>query len=88
MRTLKLFTLFKFGVKVMVCDGASSNVALLKLLANYKAKQLPAEEDGQGDERYMPKMVFENPFAKKGDSLIYMIICPSHQVSNAQLNQA
>lgn len=81
MSTLKLFTLYKFGVKILVCDGASSNVALLKLLAGYKAKKLPAEEAGQGDRKYLPKMVFKNPYDHRSENLIYMIICPSHQVS-------
>ena len=61
MRTVKLFSLYKFRVKVLVCDGASSNLALLKVLAGYKACQIPVKEEGTGIERYLPKMTFSNP---------------------------
>ena len=53
MRTVKLFSLYKFRVKVLVCDGASSNLALLKVLAGYKVCQIPVEEQGTGIERYL-----------------------------------
>ena len=61
MKTVKLFSLYKFRVKVLVCDGASSNLALLKVLASYKACQIPVKEEGTGIERYLPKMTFSNP---------------------------
>lgn len=35
MRTVKLFSLYMFRIKVLVCDGASSKLALLKVLAGY-----------------------------------------------------
>ena len=43
MRTLKVFSLYYFRVKVMVCDGASSNLSLLKVLAEYKGTQFQLE---------------------------------------------
>lgn len=84
MRTVKLFSLYKFRVKVLVCDGASSNLALLKLLAGYKACQIPVEEEGTGIERYLPKLEFSNPYDEEEDNTVYMIICPSHQVSQVE----
>ena len=36
MRTLKLFCLYNFRIKVLVCDGASTNLALVKVLAGYR----------------------------------------------------
>ena len=76
MRTIKLFSLYKFRVKVPVCDGASSNLALLKVLAGYKASQLPAEK-----QKYLPKMEFCNPYDPEEDNKVFMMICPSHQVT-------
>lgn len=80
MRTVKLFSLYKFRIKVLVCDGASSNLALLKVLAGYKASQLPAEEQGDGYHKYLPKMEFHNPYDLEEDNKVFMMICPSHQV--------
>lgn len=80
-RTVKLFSLYKLRVKVLVCDGASSNLALLKVLAGYKACQHPVEEEGTGMERYLPKMEFHNPYDEEEDNVVYMMICPSQQVS-------
>ena len=44
MRTIKFFCLYNFRIKVLVCDGASTNLALLKVLASYRGTQLPLEE--------------------------------------------
>lgn len=84
MRTVKLFSLYKFRVRVLVCDGASSNLALLKVLAGSKACQIPVEEEGTGIERYLPKMEFSNPYDEEEDNTVNMIICPSHQVSQVE----
>jgi len=32
-------------------------------------------------ERYLPKMEFCNPYDEEEDNMVYMMICPSHQVS-------
>jgi len=77
MRTVKLFSLYKVRVKVLVCNRASSNFALLKVLAGYKACQLPVEE-GTGMERYLPKMEFSNTYDEEEDNIVYIMICPSH----------
>ena len=80
MRTVKLFSLYKFRIKVLACDGASSNLALLKVLAGYKAFQLPAEEQGDGYRKYLPKMEVHNSYDLEEDNKVFMMICPSHQV--------
>lgn len=80
MRTIKVFSLYQFRVKAMVCDGASNNLSLLKTLAEYKGQQLPLEP-GDGMAKFLPKMKFANPYdPDSDDSDIFMIICPSHQV--------
>lgn len=84
MRTVKLFSLYKFRVKILVCDGALSNLALLKLLAGYKVCQIPVKEEDIGIERYIPKMEFNNPYDEEEDSVVYIMTCPSHQVSQVE----
>ena len=64
-RTMLAFTQFGFGVRAILCDGCSSNLALLKLLCGHSSEQ----------ERITPW--FESPFDGKK---VYTIICPSHQV--------
>lgn len=63
----------------MVCDGASSNLSLLKVLAEYKGTQLSLEP-GVGMDRFLPKMAFANPYDPEEDNNVFMMICPSHQV--------
>ena len=64
----------------MVCDGASSNLSLLKVLSGYKGTQLPPEA-GEGVAKFLPRMKFINPYDPyRDDSEVFMIVCPSHQV--------
>ena len=80
MRTLKVFSLYCFRIKAMVRDGASSNLSLLKVLSEYKGRQLPLEA-GDGMAKFLPTMKFINPYDPyKDDIEVFMIICPSHQV--------
>ena len=44
MRTIQAFTLYNFQFRVIVCDGASSNLALIKLLCGYEHEQLPLSD--------------------------------------------
>ena len=76
LRTIKLFSLYKFLIRVLVCDGASSNVALLKVLSGYPAKRLPYSENGNGIKKYFPRMTFKNPFDPTDDNVVHMIITP------------
>ena len=79
MRTIKAFSLYHFRVKAMVCDGASSNLALLKVLAECKGKQLRLEAQ-ELVWNSLPQMKFNNPYDPRDDADVYMIICPSCQV--------
>lgn len=80
MRTLKVFSLYHFRVKAMVCDGASSNLSLLKVLSEYKRTQLPLEAGDNNLDQFLPRMKFTNPYDPGSDADVFMIICPSHQV--------
>ena len=64
-KTLLAFNQFGFKVRAFLCDGASSNLALLKALHNYNTK-------------YDILPFFISPFDSQK---IHLIICPSHQVS-------
>ena len=79
MRTLKVFSSYHFRVNAMVCEGASSNLSLLKVLAEYKTSQLPLEA-GDGIDQFLPRMKFTNPYDPSSDGDVIMIICPCHQV--------
>ena len=75
----QVFSLYYFRIKAMVCDGASSNLSLLKVLSDYKRTQLPLEA-GDGIHQFLPQIKFTNPYDPSSDGDVFMIICPSHQV--------
>lgn len=50
MSTIQAFTLYDFHVRVLACDRASSNLALIKLLCGYKQEQLPLAD---GDDPFL-----------------------------------
>lgn len=54
-----------FGVRALLCDGASSNLSLLKLFC------------GTHDDSGSISPWFNSPFEGKR---VFLIICPSHQV--------
>lgn len=64
-RTMLVFVKYGFRVLGLLCDGASSNLALLKQFCNSK----------KGDKCISP--FFKLPF---DGHKVYLIICPSHQV--------
>ena len=71
---------YGFKISIVLCDGASSNLTLLKLLCGSPRASLPVNEDA--DElraRYFAKMSFVNPEDPSGNP-IFAMICPSHQV--------
>ena len=57
---------FGFRVRAFLCDGASSNLSLLKLLCGYTSGEVE-------------KPWFKSPF---DGILIYLLVCPSHQVKH------
>lgn len=64
-KTMLLFVQHGFRIHGLLCDGASSNLALLKQLCNHK----------KGDDLSSP--FFISPF---DGQKVHFIICPSHQV--------
>lgn len=65
-RTCLAFCRFDFNVSGFICDGASSNLSLLKLLSGYVKEDIDIQN-----------CYFESPFDGRK---IFLIICPSHQV--------
>ena len=63
-RTVLAFTQFGFGVRTLLCDGASTNLSLLKLLC------------GHSNDLDSITPWFTPPF----DGKVFLIVCPSHQV--------
>ena len=66
-RTMLIFTQFGFGVRALLCDGASSNMSLLKLLCGYT----------NNEEADISRPWFKSPFDGKR---VHLLVCPSHQV--------
>ena len=78
LRTLQVFTLYNFKVQVFVCDGASANLALIKLLCGYKWEQLPLCD---GEDPFAVTASFQNPCEDQPrDKRVFVVVCPSHQV--------
>lgn len=64
-----LFHKFQFSVRALLCDGASSNLSLIKLLSGFC-------DETQSSVPNHPWFV--SPY---DGQKVFMIICPSHQVS-------
>lgn len=80
MLTLKALTSYDFKVSIMLCDGASSNLTLLKLLSGHPKAQLPTRPDAETLRgRYFVDASYTNPEDPLGNP-IFLMICPSHQV--------
>ena len=64
----------------MLCDGASANLTLLKILCGFPRAVLPVNDNaGDLSRKYFVDMSFTNPEDPHG-SPIFAMICPSHQV--------
>lgn len=62
MLRLKGFTRYGFKVSILLCDGASSNLSVLRLLSSNPRSQLPVNEDAVSfQERYHVNASFINP---------------------------
>ena len=80
MLCLKSFHAYGFRVSIVLCDGASSNLTLLKMFCGYPRAVLrvnDAAEDLRA--RYFIDMSFTNPEDSSG-SPVFAMIYPSHQV--------
>ena len=63
------FCQFGFSVRALLCDGASSNLSLLKLLCgNINHEDVDLSETS-----------FKSPFDGKR---VHLLVCPSHLVLN------
>ena len=67
-------------MSIVLCDGASSNLTLLKLLCGLPRKAM-AVNDNEEDlsAKCYVDMSFTNPEDPSGNP-IFAMICPSHQV--------
>ena len=74
--TMHLFSMYGFDVTLLICDGASANLKLLKLMCGEEPRVFPV---GDGNERYKVKTSFHNIYS---DKIVHVIICPSHQLKN------
>ena len=66
-RTMLAFVQHGFSARALLCDGASSNLSLLKLMCGIDDESAPIEP------------WFQSPFDGKR---VCVIVCPSHQVYN------
>ena len=79
MLSLKALTSYGFKVSILLCDGASSNLTVLKLLSEHPKAQFPTRPDAETTrERYFVNASFTNPEDPLGNR-IFLMICPSHQ---------
>lgn len=74
--TMRVFNNHGFKTIAVACDGASSNMAAIKLLTTGKRGAFGCSDDGDSDHKVEPW--FKNPFSPDLD--VFFIICPSHQV--------
>ena len=75
-QTLKAFHEYGFQTRAVVCDGASSNLAAIKLICNKKRGAFGVNENSADPFRINSS--FANPMDGAGVSFV---ICPSHQVN-------
>ena len=78
--TMLKFHWFGFHTAVIVVDGASSNLSMIKLWTE-RIKGAYSTRDGTED-KHLVKPWFIDPF---NGHKVYFIICPSHQVSIQKL---
>jgi len=78
--TLKALSSYGFRVSIVLCDGASSNLTLLKMLCGYPKAALETNTTASDlQSRYKVNASFINPEDRHGNP-IFVMICPSHQV--------
>ena len=78
METMHLFYMYNFQVVLLICDGASANLKLLKLLCSGDCGVYPVL-DNEGTRRYDVPSHFRNIYTGEN---VHVIICPSHQLKN------
>lgn len=68
---------YGFKTKVLICDGASSNLSTIKYFMGTKGIFGHNEENGVPSHKISPKVW--NPWTQE---YLYFIICPTHQLKN------
>ena len=68
------FHMYGFETSLIICDGASPNLSMLKALCGKVGAYI--HDDTQSDKFHIP-VWFSNPFTGRK---IFQLICPSHQV--------
>lgn len=71
---IQQFHTFQFSVSLLIVDGSSSNLTMMKLLMGIHG--VFGHKESQTDRHHIQAYV-TNPFSGKK---LYMMICPSHQV--------
>lgn len=80
MTTLKAFNSYAFKVSILLCDGTSSNLTVMKILSGQPRTPFPSRPDAETlRERFFVEASFSNP-EDPVDNPIFLMICPSHQV--------
>ena len=80
LQSLKAFSTYGFRMSIVLRDGASSNLTLLKMLCGLPRKALAANDDEVDlSAKYYADMSFTNPEDPSGNT-IFAMICSSHQV--------
>lgn len=65
-------------IKALICDGASWNLSLVKKLCGIDGQfGQDDSESSDSEDCYRVPCSFRNPFS---DKVVWIIICPSHQV--------
>ena len=75
--TIKLFQHHSLQTSLLICDGGSTNVSVIKASHGCQGAY-SVKQDGEDKFEVEPWMF--NPF--NPPHLIFWMICPSHQVSN------
>ena len=80
MLCLEALSSYGFKVSILLWDGESSNLTVLKLLSGNPKAQFPMNSDAETSrERYHVDASFINPEDPHGNPF-FLMICPSHQV--------
>ena len=76
METMRAFSNLGLKTAHVVCDGASSNLAAIKLITGGQRGAYSVSADALDKHRVQP--CFKNPFDPEIDT--FFVICPSHQM--------
>ena len=80
-QTMRLFQAYNFHVIGLICDGASSNLAAIKMLCRGRRGAYGKRDvTNPGEDKHEIKASFINPFNPALN--VHCCICPSHQLKN------